>query len=126
MSDVLDNPTWHALTGVQAEFALGDGRARRFIPEVALFGAIADDSDQAWDDLAALVGSGNGRIPGGTACTVFVAFAPTSIVANGVLLADRVTRRGVSAAVTVTMYWCMVSGDPPPWLWGTILPYARH
>ena len=52
----LDNPVWHALTGVQAAVAEGTGLARRFRPDVALFGAIADDSPEAWSDLGELVG----------------------------------------------------------------------
>jgi GNAT superfamily N-acetyltransferase len=59
LADPLDNPTWHALTGVQAGFAVGEGRARRFTPEIAGFGATIDDTDESWNALAALVGSGN-------------------------------------------------------------------
>jgi len=52
----LDNPVWHALTGPQQRFADGSGLARRFRPDVTLFAAIANDSSDAWADLAALVG----------------------------------------------------------------------
>ena len=54
----LDNPNWYALTGVQRGFAEGSGLARRFRRDVATFGAIADDTPQAWADLAAIVGPG--------------------------------------------------------------------
>ena len=52
----LDNPVWHALAGAQQQFAEGAGLARRFRPEVALFAGIADDTAEAWADLADLVG----------------------------------------------------------------------
>lgn len=53
----LDNPIWHALARSQQQFAEGAGLARRFKPEVALFAGLADDSAEAWADLADLVGS---------------------------------------------------------------------
>ena len=54
----LDNPSWHALTGPQAAFAEGSGLARRYRPEVSAFGAIVDESQQSWDELATLIGPG--------------------------------------------------------------------
>ncbi|MCU1396553.1 MAG: putative acetyltransferase [Ilumatobacteraceae bacterium] len=56
----LDNPTWHALNGRHARFAEGTGLARRYRPEVSVFGAIGADTPEAWSDLAALVGPGQG------------------------------------------------------------------
>jgi GNAT superfamily N-acetyltransferase len=50
----LDNPTWHALTGPLAHLAIGEGPARRFRPDVAVFAAIADESPESWHALAAL------------------------------------------------------------------------
>jgi hypothetical protein len=35
MSHVLDNSVWHALTGPQADVALGHGRARHFPRDMA-------------------------------------------------------------------------------------------
>lgn len=58
MSDPLDRPIWHALTGRQAAFAIGDGAARRFRPEVSPFAACADDSPGALAEVAALAGRG--------------------------------------------------------------------
>ena len=40
MSEELDNPVWHALTGRQAHVALGHGRARHFPRDMAPFSAI--------------------------------------------------------------------------------------
>jgi ribosomal protein S18 acetylase RimI-like enzyme len=51
---VLDNAGWHALTGPHAGFAEGDGRARRYRPDVSVFHAAADDSPEAWDSVAPL------------------------------------------------------------------------
>ena len=53
----LDNPVWHALTSRHARFAEGDGRARRYQPDVAPFAGLPDDPDaSAWGALASLVG----------------------------------------------------------------------
>jgi ribosomal protein S18 acetylase RimI-like enzyme len=48
----LDNPTWSALTSHQAGFAIVDGMARRFPPEVCVHGAIASPILPAWQSLA--------------------------------------------------------------------------
>lgn len=48
----LDNPTWHALTGPLAHVAIGAGSARCFRPEMSVFAGIADESAEAWDQLA--------------------------------------------------------------------------
>ncbi len=56
MTDPLDRPIWHALTGRQAGFALGTGRVRRFRPDVVPFAACADDSPAALEALATLLG----------------------------------------------------------------------
>lgn len=50
----LDNPVWASLTGPHARFAQRHGRAVRYRPDVAPLLAMADD--EAWPDLAALVG----------------------------------------------------------------------
>ena len=55
MDHPLDRPVWSALTTRQASLALGDGRALRFDPEFAAFGAAADDSPERQAALAALV-----------------------------------------------------------------------
>lgn len=52
----LDNPAWTALTTVHDRFAEGAGRARRFRREVSAFAALQDFGDEAWSDLARLVG----------------------------------------------------------------------
>jgi ribosomal protein S18 acetylase RimI-like enzyme len=56
---VLDNPVWHTLTGPHAALAERAGDAARYLPDVAVFGALPDDATPAaWDDLHALVGAG--------------------------------------------------------------------
>jgi ribosomal protein S18 acetylase RimI-like enzyme len=51
--DALDNPVWHALTGPQAGFALGRGRARHYPRDMAPFSGIAEATLAAYDDLGA-------------------------------------------------------------------------
>jgi ribosomal protein S18 acetylase RimI-like enzyme len=51
---VLDNAGWHALTGPHAGFAEGDGRARRYRPDISVFHAASDDSPESWAAAAGL------------------------------------------------------------------------
>ena len=53
---VLDNPVWTSLTGPHSRFARRNGGAVRYLPDVAPFLAIPDES--AWPDVAALAGAG--------------------------------------------------------------------
>jgi ribosomal protein S18 acetylase RimI-like enzyme len=56
---VLDNPAWCSLTGPHARFAQSVGRAHRYHPDISIFVGMPDDpDDQAWSDLATLVGPG--------------------------------------------------------------------
>lgn len=55
MSHPLDQPIWSALAGRQAVFALADGGARRYAPEVGVFAAVADERPEHLAALAALV-----------------------------------------------------------------------
>src|SRR5215467_4121532 len=50
----LDNPIWTALTTHQAPLALVEGMARRFPPEMCVFGALALPMPPAWVSLARL------------------------------------------------------------------------
>jgi len=50
----LDNPVWKALTTHQAQIALNSGMARRFPPEVCVFGALALPILPAYEALARL------------------------------------------------------------------------
>jgi ribosomal protein S18 acetylase RimI-like enzyme len=59
---VLDNAVWHSLTGTHREFAETSGGAARYDPDVSVFAALAEDSDDAWRDLAHLVGGGMGAL----------------------------------------------------------------
>ena len=54
----LDNPTWHALTGAEEQFAEGGQRVRRLRPDVSAFAAIADCGAESWEELGRLVGDG--------------------------------------------------------------------
>jgi len=49
---------WHALTTHHAGFADVAGTARRYRPDVSVFGAVEHFDDDAWDDLAALAAPG--------------------------------------------------------------------
>lgn len=55
MTAALDRPVWDALQGRHAGFALGDDRARRFIPEVGPLAGARDDDPDSLASLAALV-----------------------------------------------------------------------
>ena len=52
--DVLDNAGWHSLVGPHARFAVGDGRARAYRPDVSVFHATVDDSPASWGELRPL------------------------------------------------------------------------
>lgn len=55
----LENPVWHALNGPQATLAEGGLLARRYIPDVAVFGGVPDvPTPDAWEELRELVGQG--------------------------------------------------------------------
>lgn len=57
MSEPLDRPVWHALTGRQAHLAVAHGAAVRIDPGYGLFVAIREPSAECWEALAAtLVG----------------------------------------------------------------------
>ena len=62
MTDFLDRPIWHALVGRQAGFALGEGLALRFRPDVSPFIACADDSPEALGAVAGLLGPGDAAL----------------------------------------------------------------
>jgi ribosomal protein S18 acetylase RimI-like enzyme len=53
---VLDNAVWHSLAGAHQQFAEREGLAARYDPDVSVFGAIGDDTDDAWGDLEKVVG----------------------------------------------------------------------
>ena len=62
MGDPLANVVWEALTTVHAEFAEGDGAARRYQPEVSVFAGMADDGAASWEALGELVGPGRAGV----------------------------------------------------------------
>ncbi|MFD6891003.1 GNAT family N-acetyltransferase, partial [Streptomyces sp. NPDC059957] len=55
---VLDNPAWASLSGPHAAFAVrAGGRAARYVPDVAVFSALADPADpSSWEALRSLAG----------------------------------------------------------------------
>ena len=61
--DLLVNPVWHTLDGPQSDVAEAHRTARRFLSDVAVFGAVPDEpDDDDWDALRTLVGPG-GSLP---------------------------------------------------------------
>jgi hypothetical protein len=52
MQHPLDDPIWSALSGPNARFAIGNGKALHFQRDVAPFSAISEASDEAYADLA--------------------------------------------------------------------------
>jgi ribosomal protein S18 acetylase RimI-like enzyme len=54
----LYNVIWQALTTRQQQFAEGDNRARRFMREVTLLGALVEDTHEGYSDFARVVGTG--------------------------------------------------------------------
>jgi ribosomal protein S18 acetylase RimI-like enzyme len=54
MAHPLDNPTWTALTTLQAQFASVEGPARRFPPDVCSHGAFSESTQEAWNALSRL------------------------------------------------------------------------
>jgi predicted GNAT family acetyltransferase len=61
IESVLSRPVWSALTTGDRRFAEGGPLALRFLPDVAPFGATADDSSEAFAALSALL-SHDGRV----------------------------------------------------------------
>jgi ribosomal protein S18 acetylase RimI-like enzyme len=59
---VLDNAVWHSLNGEHREFAEQVGMAARYDPDVSVFAALGVDRDEAWTDLAKLIGDGAGAL----------------------------------------------------------------
>src|ERR1700689_4352551 len=57
----LNHPVWSALTTGDRRFAEGGSLALRFPPDIAPFGATADNSPEAFAALRALI-SGDGRV----------------------------------------------------------------
>ena len=53
-SPLLDNPIWNALSTDHAPLALGDGRARRYPPEIGPLSGISDQSEASYAALAKL------------------------------------------------------------------------
>ena len=54
----LDNVIWQALTTRQTQFAEGAGRARRFVGEVTLLGAITEPTELGYADFSLVLGTG--------------------------------------------------------------------
>lgn len=54
-ASILDRPVWHALSGPQAAFAVGGGRARRFHPDFGPLAGLRDHGPESLAELGALV-----------------------------------------------------------------------
>lgn len=54
----LDNPAWHALKGEQRAFGMVGERAARYLPDVSPIAAVADQSQEALEELAGFVEPG--------------------------------------------------------------------
>ena len=53
---LLDNPVWQALTGPQRHFGIGDGRARRYQPDISPIAALENPlATESWAALADIV-----------------------------------------------------------------------
>jgi ribosomal protein S18 acetylase RimI-like enzyme len=86
----LDNPAWTALTTHQAPVALVEGMARRFPPEMSVFGALALPLPPAWASLArlspapvGLLSSAPLQLPAGWSVTRHVELFQMVLDANG-------------------------------------------
>ena len=85
----LDRPVWESLRTAHAARAIGGPLARRFAPDVNVFGSARDDSPQALAALAALVAAGP---------PLFVLQVPPVVVPPG--LVATTTARGVQMVAT--------------------------
>lgn len=54
----LDNPIWNGLAGPHAHLRIGDGKVRRYRPDVAMFVAVEDPADSDMPELPELIGDG--------------------------------------------------------------------
>ena len=60
--DVLDNAVWHALRTRHSALAEGAGRARRYPPELSVFGGVDVLDADGWAALGDLLGPGGGTV----------------------------------------------------------------
>jgi ribosomal protein S18 acetylase RimI-like enzyme len=58
VSHVLDRPVWNALASAHADMAIGDARARRYRPDIAMFAAAADTRAESLAALTELIAPG--------------------------------------------------------------------
>lgn len=60
--NALDRPIWHALNTRHAHLAEGDGRARRYRPDISVFGCAASDSREDAEALGRLLPPGQSMV----------------------------------------------------------------
>jgi predicted GNAT family acetyltransferase len=72
----LDRPVWSSLNTWHSPLSIGNDLARRYAPEVNLFGSARDDTPHAQAALAALVGAGE---------RIFVLQVPQIVVPPGLI-----------------------------------------
>ncbi len=58
VSHILDNVGWAALNSHHANFAISNGLAKRYLPDIAPFAALSEYTDAAFADLAGIVSKG--------------------------------------------------------------------
>jgi len=58
MNELLDNPIWNALRTEHASVALGDERARRYLPDIGPLSGIPDQAPGNYEALRSLAGVG--------------------------------------------------------------------
>ncbi len=77
---ILDNAAWESLIGPHRQFSEREGRAARYLPDVAPFIALADLADpSAWQDAARLVGPGETFAIAGSALATPAGWTSTQI-----------------------------------------------
>ena len=54
-AQILDRPAWNALSARQSEHAVGNDRARRFLPEIGPLAGFRDDTHESLEALANLI-----------------------------------------------------------------------
>ena len=56
--DLLDNPFWHSLTTRHRQFAVIGERAAFYLPQVSMFAGVAENTEEAYTELAEMIEPG--------------------------------------------------------------------
>ncbi|NKQ53944.1 GNAT family N-acetyltransferase [Amycolatopsis sp. K13G38] len=123
MPSPLDNPVLASLTGPHARFADARGGAARYDTDISPFLGMAED---AWDDVAALVGPGGVALLAGWPGTapdgweVLSAMPGVQLVADGVAGEDEPEAVRLTTADVPEMLDLVARTEPGPFRKGTI------